>query len=302
MAIVIDANMRTFADRMDISTTRMVRDYGLKSVDEIIEAEAERGNSKAVRYAIDLYNSPAKLIKVFRLNDVENKYVLLKHMDDRTRMHVLPLLNKDDLVMGLYFYTQDKILDMMKNVKTFELVNVALTAFPLEELVEQFRDVDLAMFFMNDKLEKADVINELRSLPPEVMKQFVEGVTGQPESKTNPMDLINQISSLPDDKYRKFMASIDPDVQRQLTFQLTKKKPEYLQLFQNEAYINMFSKMMKQDMIKPMIALEKETLCRMMVDLPDDLMAIVCAQVDTKRFAQFLLDGHHDVLDKALMI
>ena len=302
MSIVIDANMRTFADRMDISTTRMVRDYGLKSVEEIIDAEAQKGNSKAIRYAIDLYNSPAKLIKVFRLNDVENKYVLLKHMDDRTRMHVLPLLNNDDLVMGLYFYTQDKILDMLKNVKTFELVNVALNAFNIEGLVNQFRDVDFAMFFLNDKLEKADVLQELQALPPEIMQQFIEGVTGQPAEKTNPMQLIGNIAAMPDDKYRKFMASIDPEVQRQLTLQLTKKKPEYLQLFQNEAYLDIFSRMTKQDMVKPMVALQKETLCRMMIDLPDDLLSIVCSQVDTKKFAQFLLDGHHDVLDKALMI
>lgn len=302
MSIVIDANMRTFADRMDISTTRMVRDYGLKSVEEIIDAEAQKGNSKAIRYAIDLYNSPAKLIKVFRLNDVENKYVLLKHMDDRTRMHVLPLLNNDDLVMGLYFYTQDKILDMLKNVKTFELVNVALNAFNIEGLVNQFRDVDFAMFFMNDKLEKADVLQELQALPPEIMQQFIEGVTGQPAEKTDPMQLIGNIAAMPDDKYRKFMASIDPEVQRQLTLQLTKKKPEYLQLFPNESYLTIFSKMTKQDMVKPMVALQKETLCRMMIDLPDDLLSIVCSQVDTKKFAQFLLDGHHDVLDKALMI
>ena len=302
MSIVIDANMRTFADRMDISTTRMVRDYGLKSVEEIIDAEAQKGNSKAIRYAIDLYNSPAKLIKVFRLNDVENKYVLLKHMDDRTRMHVLPLLNNDDLVMGLYFYTQDKILDMLKNVKTFELVNVALNAFNIEGLVNQFRDVDFAMFFLNDKLEKADVLQELQALPPEIMQQFIEGVTGQPAEKTDPMQLIGNIAAMPDDKYRKFMASIDPEVQRQLTLQLTKKKPEYLQLFQNEAYLDIFSRMTKQDMVKPMVALQKETLCRMMIDLPDDLLSIVCSQVDTKKFAQFLLDGHHDVLDKALMI
>ena len=98
------------------------------------------------------------------------------------------------------------------------------------------------------------------------------------------------------------MSAIDPDVQRQLTFQLTKKKPEYLQLFKNSTYINMLSTMMKQDMVKPMIALNKETLVEMNSILPDDLMAIVGSQVDTKVFAQFLLDGHLDVLKEALMI
>ncbi|MBR6126133.1 hypothetical protein IKQ21_00445, partial [bacterium] len=165
-----------------------------------------------------------------------------------------------------------------------------------------FTEDDLAMFFQNDKLEKYDVINELKAMPPDVMQKFVEGVTGQPYEKTNPLELISSIDALPDDKFRDFMSAIDPDVQRQLTFQLTKKKPEYLQLFSNITYINMLSTMMKQDMVKPMIALEKETLIKMNSILPDDLMAIVGAQVDTKKFAQFLLDGHLEILKEAMMI
>ena len=44
------------------------------------------------------------------------------------------------------------------------------------------------------------------------------------------MQLIQSIENMPMDQYRDFMSAIDPDVQRQLTFQLTKEKPEYLQL------------------------------------------------------------------------
>ena len=40
MSIVIDANMKLFADRMNITSSRMISEYGLKTVDEIIEAEA----------------------------------------------------------------------------------------------------------------------------------------------------------------------------------------------------------------------------------------------------------------------
>ena len=36
MSIVIDANMKLFADRVGITSSRMIRDYGLSSVDEII--------------------------------------------------------------------------------------------------------------------------------------------------------------------------------------------------------------------------------------------------------------------------
>ena len=64
----------------------------------------------------------------------------------------------------------------------------------------------------------------------------------------------------------------------------------------------MLGTMLKQDMVKPMINLDKETLVNMNLILPDDLMAIVGAQVDTKAFANFLLDGHLEIIERALMI
>ncbi len=302
MSIVLDTNMKLFAERLNITSSRMVQDYGLKTVDEIIEAEAAQGNTQAVNYAREMYNSPEKLIKIFKLTDVENKFVILHNMDDKTRLMVLPLLEKEDLVMGLYFFTKDKLLSMLMEVDIEELVNVITNTFPLQEIVMMFTEDDLAQFFQNEKLEKYDVINQLKSMPPEVMQKFVEGVTGQPSDETNPLDLIKSIEELPIDKYRDFMSSIDPDVQRQLTFQLTKQKPEYLELFENETYVNMLSTLMKTEMVKPMVFLEKDTLMEMVSILPDDLLSIVAAQVDTKKFAEFLLEDHLDVLEQALMI
>ncbi len=302
MSTVIDANMKLFAERMGITSSRMIRDYGLKTVDEIIEAEAEKGNTQAVNYAREMYHSPAKLIKIFKLTDVENKFVILHKMDDRTRQLVLPLLDQQDLVMGLYFFTQEKLLDLLTQVSMEELVNVALGAFALPQIMMMLTEDDLAMFFQSRDLPKFDVMEQLRALPPDVMQNFIEGITGQPYEKTNPTELLQGIENLPDDKFRDFMSSIDPEVQRQLTFQLTEKKPEYLQLINPEAYINMLSTLQKQDMVKPMIALNKESLIGMIQLLPDDLMAIVGAQVDTKEFAKFLIDGHLEILEEALMI
>ncbi len=302
MAIVLDTNMKLFAERMNITSSRMIQDYGLKTVDEIIEAEAERGNTQAVKYAREMYNSPEKLIKIFKLTDVENKFVLLHNMDDTTRQMILPLLEKDDLVMGLYFFTQEKLLSMLMEVDIEELVNVVLGAFPLDQIIMMFTEDDLANFFQHRDLDKNDVIEQMKCMPPEVMIKFVEGVTGRPSEETNPLDLIKSIENLPIDKYRDFMSAIDPDVQRQLTFQLTKQKPEYLQLFESDTYINMLSTLMKPDMVKPMIALEKDSLVTMITELPEDLMSIVGAQIDTKVFANYLLDGHLDLLEEALMI
>lgn len=302
MSLVIDANMKHFAERMNITSSRMIRDYGLSTVDEIIEAEAERGNTQAVNYAREYYHSPEKLIKLFELTNVENKFVLLHKMDDSTRMKVLPLLKQDELVMGLYFYTQEKLLEMLMDVDIEELVRVVQEAFPLEQIIMMFTEEDLMNFFLSDELERYEVMEQIKSLPPEVMQKFIEGVTGKPMEETGSNNFIRSLEAFNDDDFKKFMSQIDPDVQRQLTFQLTKEKPEYLTLFSNETYVNMLNTLLKPEMVKPMIMLNKDTLVNMLTELPSDLMAIVTAQVDTKDFAKFLQDGHMDLIEKAWMI
>ena len=302
MSIVLDANMKLFAERMNITSSRMIRDYGLSTVDEIIEAEAEKGNSQAVRYAREYYHSPEKLVKLFKLTDIENKFVLMHKMDEKTRLKVLPMLDQEDLVMGLYFFTQDKLLEMLMEVDIEELVRVVQAAFPLEDIVMMFTEDDLAGFFMHDELERYDVMEQLKSLPPEVMQKFIEGVSGMPSEQTNPSELFASIDALPMDQYRKFMASIDPDVQRQLTFQLTKTNPDYLTLFPHQTYCNMLNTLMKPEMVKPMIMLNKESLVNMITELPSDLMSIVAAQIDTHELAKFLQDGHMDLIEEAWMI
>ena len=302
MSIVIDANMKLFAERLHISSSRMVNDYGLATVDEIIQAEAEKGNTHAIKHAREYYSSPDKLIDIFNLSDVENKFVIIHNMDEETRLKLLPHLNNYDLVMGLYFFTREKLLEMMMQVDIVELVRVVLEAFPEEQILQMFTEDDLAMFFMNQDLPKEAVVEQLKMLPPDIMQKFIEGITGQPANQTNPNQLIDSLAQLPDDKFSKFMACVDPDVQRQLVFQLTQEDPSYYTLFPNITYVNMLSTLMKQDMVKPMVMLNKETLMGMNALLPPDLLSIVAAQIDTKEFAKFLQDGHMDLLEKAMMI
>ena len=103
------------------------------------------------------------------------------------------------------------LLQMLLETDIEELVKVVREAFPLEQIIMMFTEDDLQAFFMNKELPKEEVIEQLKAMPPEVMQQFVEGVTGMPYEQTNPADLIKSIEKLPDEKYRKFMASIDPD-------------------------------------------------------------------------------------------
>ena len=302
MALVIDANMKHIADSLHITSSRMIRDYGLSTVDEIIEAEAAKGNSRAVDYAREYYNSPERLIKVFQLTNIENKFLIINNMDDLTREKLLTLLPQKDLVMGLHFFKQDKLLKLMMKVDIKELVRVVLTAFPFDQIISMLNEEDLSSFFLNNQLPKETVTAQLKEMPQDMIQKFVENVTGQPMQEGSFNSILENLNKLPDDQFRKFMAAVDPDVQRQLTYQITKENPEYLLLFNNETYVNMMSTLLKPDMIAPMVMLNQDTLVNMITLLPDNLISVVASQVDEKKFATFLQDGHMDLIEKAMII
>lgn len=302
MGITIDANMKLFCEKMNITSSRMINEYALTPIDEIIEEEAKQGNTKAITPALSLFTSPERIIEVFNLHDIDNKFDMLKNMDDSLRLQILPMLESEDLAMGLYFFTQEKLLMMLAEVDMPELVNVMLTAFPLEKIIMMFKEEDLAKFFMNENVKKELVVENLKRMPHEMMIRFVESLTGMPAEQSNSEDLIRNLEELPTKQFQKVMAAIDPMVQRQLTFQITKESPEYLQLFENLSYLEMLNTLMKPDMVKPMIALSHKSLVEMISELPDEMMSIVAAQVKTDDFAKFILDGHTNILDVASMV
>lgn len=301
-SIVVDANMRLFAKQLNISSSKMIDEYATSTIDEIIEEETKAGNMKAAEYVEAYSSSPQKLIELFRLMNVENRFRIINNMDEKTQMQILPMLSDDDLQMGLYFFKQEKLLKMLLNVDTGELAQVALDAIPKTELVLMIPEEDLAMFFMNKNVNRVDVMEQLQSLPPDVMQKFIESVTGNPSEETDTSELLNNLWGLSDKQFSKFMASVDPFVQRYLLYNMSEKNPEYLTLFDNEVYVNMLATLPKPDMVKSMRMLSKDTMLEMVSELPKELMSIVSAQVKAGDLAMFLQKGNMKFLKDIIMV
>ncbi len=295
--VAIDTNIFHLQSVLNLSNTRM-RDYATSTVDEILEAEAAQGNVNALNYARKLYNSTDELIELFRLFDPENKYRIISEMDYQTREAILPLLEPEDMVIGMQFFTKDKLLTLLEDIDPEEMVNLMLNTFDLDEILLMMPDEEVQNFFANKEVEKKDVAKYLKALPPELMQQLMESLTGQPSFQVDSTQVINQITSLGDRDYEAVMASIDPFILKQIIFSMSKDKPEYLQLFDNEVYIKMLSTLMKPDIIKPMIVLEKETLMDMLSQLDENYLSIVMVQVDTQSFAEYLMKDCQPLLEQ----
>lgn len=297
MPVSLDSNIVYLKDRLNINTGRS-GNYADKSVDEIITEEAKQGNQTAVNYKRELFGNVDELIEGFKLNNPSNKYDVINAMSGEQLEKLLPLLESEDLVLGLNFFTQDKLLKMFDQVPSEEAANVALQVYSLEQIISMIPMEQLEKFFYSDDVEKGQVIKQLTQMPTEMLIQMVESFTGEPAEETDSMALIQSIATLPEKQYKETMANMDPAVQCQVIYQMAHEDKKILEVFDTSAYTPMMQRQQKPDMVKSMIGLSDESLQGMISELPKDLFAIVATQVDTKELAKFLMSDCQNVIEK----
>ena len=297
MSVSLDSIIVYLKDRLNINTGRS-GNYADKSVDEIITEEAKQGNQTAVNYKRELFGNVDELIEGFKLNNPSNKYDVINAMSGEQLEKLLPLLESEDLVLGLNFFTQDKLLKMFDQVPSEEAANVALQVYSLEQIISMIPMEQLEKFFYSDDVEKGQVIKQLTQMPTEMLIQMVESFTGEPAEETDSMALIQSIATLPEKQYKETMANMDPAVQCQVIYQMAHEDKKILEVFDTSAYTPMMQRQQKPDMVKSMIGLSDESLQGMISELPKDLFAIVATQVDTKELAKFLMSDCQNVIEK----
>ena len=297
MSIALNTDQYHLKTALNLSTSRW-QGYSDKSIDEVIEAEAESGNTLAKDYGRKLFGNADELINTFKLEEPSNKYNIINKLSSEQREKVLQMLDAEDMVVGLNFFTQDKLQEMLHYASAAENVNVALEAFTLAQIIKMMPEDELEAFFMSDDLKKEVITAQLRNLEPDMLIQMAEGITGQAVDTKDISKVLNQLTSLPDKQFKETMATLDPEVQQSIILQMANEDTSVMLNFSTDAYIDMVSGQQKPDMVKSMIALNPESLQIMTRELPDDLFSIVASQIDTKQLAQFLINKCPQVLEQ----
>ena len=77
-------------------------------------------------------------------------------------------------------FTKDKLLTLLEDIEPEEMVRLMLNTFDLEEIMMLMPEEELQNFFTNKEVRKEDVAKFMKALPPELMQQLMESLTGQP--------------------------------------------------------------------------------------------------------------------------
>lgn len=297
MSIRIETDLAYIQSRLNISASKMEL-YKEKTLEEIIEAEAAEGNQAAIQMAADMFTNVSQLIELFQLADPDNKLAIMTGMSSSQLENIVPLLEKNDLVEGLNYFTQDALLDLLKKIPKEELINVVLELFSQQEIIEYMPEEQLDKLLTGLDMDKSMLLNNLQMLPEIYLQQIYESVSGE-EADGNSGEMIAQISQLGDLDYRNAIQNLQPAQKKLLSYKLVNQENKFFETFDTDAYTKIINRERdKEELVKGMRVIRPEYLQKMITELPQDLLSVVTTQVDTEKFADALINKYPEIIAK----
>lgn len=298
MSLAISSTLEYLQMRLGISEAKM-QIYADKSLEQILDAEAAQGNQAAIQMAADMFSDPNQLVELFQLADPENKLVIMQSMTSAQLEKLVPMLETDDLVEGLQFFTQDSLMDLLKEIPKEELVKTVFQMFSEQQIIENMPDKQLDKLLTSTDMDKEMLLQNLKSIPEMYLQQILESVTGEESKESNANDLVNQIGQLGDMQYKHAIMNLQPTQKQELTLSLTSREPKLYEKFDTDAYTHIIAREREKDeIVKSFGVIKSEYLQKMIDKLPQDILAVVTTQIDTDKFADSLINKFPEVLAK----
>lgn len=302
MSLVVDSNIEYIQSVLNISPVVFQEKYAALSVEEIIEAEAAQGNQQAIKLAQELTTNVNLIMELFELADPNNKYMILRELTAQQLEVFIPQMEEKDLLQGLYFFTDDKLMKMLEELPPEQLVNTVFEMFSQEEIVQLMPEEQLDKFLTSSDIDKNKILKHMQSIPPEYVAQVLEQITGEESENLDSIDLSKKFGQLNPLEYQDALKAFQPTQKQQLVLSLGKEHEEWFQLFDAHAYTTIINReKQKPEVIKGMSVIEPEYIQNMIKELPNDLLSIVITQMDTEDFAEILMDKFPEVIGDIIM-
>lgn len=295
MSITINTDLAYIQSKLNISTSKM-ETYKNKSIEEIIQTEAADGNQAAIQLAADMFTNVSQLVELFQLADPENKLAIMSEMTGAQLEKLVPMLETNDLVIGLNYFTQDTLLDLVKDIPKEELVKMVFQLFSQQQVIEFMPEEQLDNLLTGTDMNKQMLLNNLERLPEIYLQQIYESVSGK-EANGNAKEMISQIGQLGDLDYKNAIKNLQPTQKKELTYMLANQETKLFEKFDTDAYTKIINREREKDeMVKGMSVIRPEYLQKMINKLPQDLLAVVTTQIDTDKFADALINKFPELL------
>lgn len=302
MSLVIDSNLEYLQSVLHISKVTFEEKYANKSIDEIVEAEAAQGNQEAIKLAQELTTNVNLVMELFDLADTNNKYMILREMSAQQLQVFLPEMEEKDLLQGLFFFTEDKLMKMLEDLPAEQLVKTVFEMFSKEEIVQLLPEEQLDKFLTSTDIDKNKILKHMQSIPEEYVAQVLEQITGEAQEGLDSIDLSKKFGELNPLEFKDAVTAFQPTQKQQLVLSLGKEHEEWFQLFDANAYTKVINREKQQpEVVKAMSVIEPEYIQNMITELPNDLLSIVITQIDTEKFADILMNEFPEIMAEIIL-
>ena len=302
MSLVIDSNLEYLQSVLHISKVTFEEKYANKSIDEIVEAEAAQGNQEAIKLAQQLTTNVNLVMELFDLADTNNKYMILREMSAQQLQVFLPEMEEKDLLQGLFFFTEDKLMKMLEDLPAEQLVKTVFEMFSKEEIVQLLPEEQLDKFLTSTDIDKNKILKHMQSIPEEYVAQVLEQITGEAQEGLDSIDLSKKFGELNPLEFKDAITAFQPTQKQQLVLSLGKEHEEWFQLFDANAYTKVINREKQQpEVVKAMSVIDPEYIQNMITELPNDLLSIVITQIDTEKFADILMNEFPEIMAEIIL-
>ena len=133
---------------------------------------------------------------------------------------LVPMLETDDLLQGLQFFTQDSLMDLLKDIPKEELIKTVFQLFSQRQVIEYMPEKELDNLLTGTDMNKNLLLDNLRYIPEMYLQQMLESVKGE-EVQAGSAELIRQVGLLGDLEYKHIILNLQPTQKQQLTLAIT---------------------------------------------------------------------------------
>jgi len=296
--ISLDLDISYLASRYHIASSN-IQLYKKKNmtIEQIMEAEAAKGNNKAAEMMLELTSNPDALAHLLQLVNPINRYLILMHMNKQDILMIIPFLEPEEMVLGLSIFNQDVLLDLMMKIEPEALSKVVLSKMEPDKFLKIIPEKFLDQFLTSDKIDRSMLMQAMEGIDEEQLQKMMENYTGEScyESKEN---ILMQMGNMPDDNFLKSVLMFEPEGKQQLISGLLNEKPELFEEFSPEAMVFPFRTMQKEEILKSLTVLETKDMIPMVEDMSSDILSLITAQIDPRVFSKILCSEFSDVIAK----
>ena len=282
-----------------IPLSRITR-YANKSFEEIMELEAQQGNTKAEEYK-KILSDPEKIEEIFKLSNLENKFIILQNMSEEDLDKLLPYLKQDQLAKGLQFFTEEKLVAMSKELPLEILLEMIFQKFQMVDILTLMDDDAMNKFLMEPEVEIKYAQKYFETLDQKTLEKIMMQSFGQAFEGQTKEEYLEHLQNLNQTDYKRFMVSMERESKIGLIDGIVEQEEDLLLLFEADDIVKPMEMLMKGDKIKLMSSLDSEFLVPMIQELPIDLTQIVLTQIDPKDFAEILTEDFQDILSSVVL-